>query len=208
MKSFRTRTSVFLSLVVIMFSLAIPGFTQAPSNPLLGARTKATIYNGGSSGGFVQVTNAGGVNVWPKSGQTVTLGKVGNYNAIATSGAGVNADLAAVDTVGGAAAVTTAPINSVSLPAGVYEVDPYFQQGTAATTSESLQLTIGWTDDGAAQTQTTATAYTGNAANHVISNSPILVYLAAAGNITYAVAYTSVGGTAATFNLHIRVVAK
>ncbi|MGH9762334.1 MAG: hypothetical protein ACREAC_16040, partial [Blastocatellia bacterium] len=97
---------------------------------------------------------------------------------------------------------------STQLAAGLYEVDAYFQQGTAATTSASLQLTIGWTDDIAAQTQTTASAYTGNAANHLISNAPILVYLASAGNITYAVAYSSTGATAATFNLHIRVIAK
>lgn len=96
------------------------------------------------------------------------------------------------------AAVTTTPVLANAV-AGLYRVTYYVRVSRAASTSSSVQVTLGWTDGGVAQTFV-GTALTGNTTATQESRS-VLVRADNATNITVAVAYASVGATSMLYEV-------
>lgn len=116
-----------------------------------------------------------------------------------------------VATVGLTAAVTTQNLYS-SAPAGQYEVCWVQHITRAATTSSSLQTTIGW-NNGSAKTSTLGSldggafqtaADTTNVLNSTMSNC-LTLWSSNAQNITYAVAYSSTGATTMQYSIYAAV---
>lgn len=110
--------------------------------------------------------------------------------------------VAASDLTAQGAAVTTTPVLA-NAAAGVYRVSFYVRVSRAATTSSSVQVTIGWTDGGVAQTFV-GTALTGNTTTTQESRS-VLVRADNGTNITMAVAYGSVGATSMLYESYVVV---
>ena len=106
-----------------------------------------------------------------------------------------------VSVSGQAASISTTSIPASSLSAGLYRVTWYLRITTAAATSSSVTVSLGWTDDtvtmslsGAAVTgNTTTTSQTGTALLSVDNASPV----------TYTTSYTSVGTPAMQYALDL-----
>ena len=106
-----------------------------------------------------------------------------------------------VSVSGQAASIGTTSIPASSLSAGLYRVTWYLRITTAAATSSSVTVSLGWTDDtvtmslsGAAVTgNTTTTSQTGTALLSVDNASPV----------TYATTYVSVGATPMQYTLDL-----
>jgi hypothetical protein len=106
-----------------------------------------------------------------------------------------------ISLVGQAASIGTTSIPSTTLTAGLYRVTWYLRISTAAGTSSSVTVTLGWTDDtvtmslsGAAVTgNTTATSQTQTSLLAVDNASPV----------TYATTYSSSGSPAMQYALDI-----
>jgi hypothetical protein len=88
-------------------------------------------------------------------------------------------------------AATTLVVAPPSPPQTLYRVAWYVRVTTAASVSSSVQVTVGWTDGGVVQS-TSGAALTGNTTTTQESGS-VLVSADAETDVTYAVAYTSVG---------------
>lgn len=89
---------------------------------------------------------------------------------------------------------------SIGIPApstGRFRVGYYIRQTQAATTSASLTVTMGWTDDGVSCTQAGA-ALTGNT-TATQQNGTLTVKADQATGLTYSVTYASVGATPCKF---------
>lgn len=89
------------------------------------------------------------------------------------------------------------------IPAGRYRIDYFIKVSQAATVSSSLTVTLGFSVDGTACTQTAA-AVTGNTIATTQSGS-IFIRIQSNSAITYAVLYASVGGTPMKFTFDIDV---
>jgi hypothetical protein len=157
-------------------------------------------------------------------GKTIIFGggKITAYNSIGTVGNGVPAEYAQVNlttqgaAIGGGATASTTLYAVPAAGVGMYRVSWYLKVTRAATTSSILgALTLKWTDgtDNVAQTMTAlgqteagvgGTTNAGNATTSVLSGSEI-IWAQSSTNITYGVAYTSVGGTTMQYEVHIRV---
>jgi hypothetical protein len=138
-----------------------------------------------------------------------------SYNNVPTVGQGLVPEYAFVDLTVQSAAIATTTLYAVP-GAGQYRLSWDAKVTTAATTSCQLgALTIVYTDpDGVVQTITAgaqvpagtiATNSTVNTTANVLLGLPMMLNVKASTNITYAFAYTSVGGTAMQYNLHIRL---
>jgi hypothetical protein len=101
------------------------------------------------------------------------------------------------------AAIATTPLATGAVSTGRYRVSYYARLTTPATTSSSLSITLGWTNDGQACTKTFGPE-TGNTAGSVLSGS-LELECDAPGVITYATAYVSVGGVVMVYKLRFRV---
>lgn len=101
------------------------------------------------------------------------------------------------------AAISPATVLAVLPETGLYRVTWYARVSRAATSSSSLQLTVGWTDGGVACTQAGA-ALTGNTTATCESVS-LVVAADVATNLTLAVAYTSSGATSMQYNYVVLV---
>jgi hypothetical protein len=73
-----------------------------------------------------------------------------------------------------------------------------FNRGTVATSS--LAVTIGWTQNGVAKTNTTAFSYT-NQGNNYSQDAIISMYADSGSHITYAITYTT-GGFPDSYDFH------
>ena len=177
---------------------------------IFGGNATAGNNNGGSVLLTVGTPNGSGVK-----GTLLTTGKFTQYNGLNVAGNGVPSELGAFDAVAqGAAIVTNAIVNVPSGGAGQYRISWNMKITQAATTSSVLgAVTISYTDPdsvvititAAAQIAagTIATTSTGNTTGTVLIGLPMLLNCKASTNITYAVAYTSVGGTPMQYNFHI-----
>jgi hypothetical protein len=106
-------------------------------------------------------------------------------------------NVAALNLTGQSATITTANLLA-SAPAGFYEASVYVV--ATASTVGTLTVTLGWTDAYGAQTSTVITTGVVAAGGFATATLPIMT--SGTNNITYA---TVVGGTALTYNLHIRL---
>jgi len=100
------------------------------------------------------------------------------------------------------AAISATPI-VVTETAGLYRISWYLRITTAATTSSSATVTIGWTESGVALTKS-GPAVTGNTTT-TTDTGTFLIRADAATALTYAVAYASSGATAMKYRLDVVV---
>lgn len=91
------------------------------------------------------------------------------------------------------ATIVATDLASTSLAEGLYEIRPYARIVQAATTSSSLTLAIGWTENGVLQSKSFA-ALTGNTTTTVLTDPLITVHSDEGTPITYTWTYASVGG--------------
>jgi hypothetical protein len=99
--------------------------------------------------------------------------------------------------------VPPTPIPLDTLGEGLYRVTYYMRITTPASTSSSIQIGIGWTDN-AVSCAIQADALTTNTIGTVQSNT-LMIRNDQAAPITYEVVYASVGGTPMLYNLFIMV---
>lgn len=114
--------------------------------------------------------------------------------------------LAAVHRVALTGSIGTATVYTPTQP-GVYRVSWSIQVTTAATTSSSIAVTLGWktgpTATPVAQTEAFA-AITGNTTGTHGSGS-VVIYPTSAQPITYQTTYASVGGTSMAYQVDVVV---
>jgi len=139
------------------------------------------------------------------------------YAGIATTGAGVPAEFAAVDLAAQTAAISPTTLYAVpAASAGQYRVTWNAKVTTVAGASSTLgPLTIVYTDpDSVVQTITApasiaagtiATSSTVNTTATVLLGMPLLLNCKAVTNITYAMAYASNLANVMAYNLHIKL---
>ena len=101
------------------------------------------------------------------------------------------------------AAITATAVSTPVLHTGLYRISSYIRITTAATTSSSATLTVGWTDRSVSCSESGA-AITGNTTTATQSGSR-LVQVDSDTTVTYAVAYASTGATAMQYALDITV---
>jgi hypothetical protein len=204
----------------------VPSFTQVTPPTAPGGNQKATLVR---AGGFAQIGSAGQITIAPKAGQTTTVFQPIDYAGVAMSASAANygrfgfdstaqafqisnngstvgrvvGSFKPVDLLTQAASITATNLWA-SAPAGMYQVAYYVEITRAATTSSSIKLTVGFTDDTGAESIDVAAAVTSNATGVAAAGSQT-IYLPAAGNITYATAYVSVGATTMQYAVHLRV---
>lgn len=99
------------------------------------------------------------------------------------------------------AAIATTSIPNPSSSSGAYRVSYYTRITTPATTSSSLTVTIGFTDNGVAESFS-GTAITLNTVLAAQTNT-YLIFSDAAAPITYSTAYASVGATPMQYKLMV-----
>lgn len=121
---------------------------------------------------------------------------------LATSSTQASTRLQSVTLTQQAAAITTATLWPAST-AGIYRVTWYARVTRAATSSSSLAVTIGWTDDGVALTSA-GTALTGNTTS-TFQSGQLAVNADRLTNITYAAAYSTSGATSMQYSLRLVV---
>lgn len=102
-----------------------------------------------------------------------------------------------------AATITPTAVLTPPLVAGLYRLSYYVRVTQAATTSSSVQVTLGWTDGGVSLTSSGA-ALTGNTTSTFQQNA-VLAHVDADSAITYAASYASSGATPMMFQLSVLV---
>ncbi|MGH8897506.1 MAG: hypothetical protein ACRDZ4_10880 [Egibacteraceae bacterium] len=189
--------------------------------PALICDVNGAVNSGGSLGFPYPSLFSVGTGTPPEFGITAA-GVVVRYNAIATVSNGVPAEYVTVDltsqsaAIGGGAAATTVLYAVPAAGAGMYRISWYLKVTTAASVSSTLgALTVAFTDasDSVAQVFTaggfsqlgsalTTTAF--NTTGTALYGS-LIVNAKASTNITYGVGYTSAGGTAMVYEVHMKV---
>lgn len=101
------------------------------------------------------------------------------------------------------AAISATAVRTSKLHTGLYRVSYYARITTAATTSSSLTLTLGWTDRAVVVSHAGA-AMTGNTTATTQSGT-LFLQVDSASAITYTVAYVSSGATGMQYALDIMV---
>lgn len=95
------------------------------------------------------------------------------------------------------ASVSATAIATPELSAGLYRLTYYQRVTRAATSSSSLQTTIGWTDGGVA-CMVSGAAMTGNTTSTTQSDC-LTVQVDKATSVTYTLTYASLGATSMQF---------
>lgn len=90
------------------------------------------------------------------------------------------------------ASIIATDLASSTLTGGLYEVRPYARIIQAASVSSSLQLVIGYTENGVVLART-FTAVTGNTITTIMTDPIITIHADPGTPITYAWTYASVG---------------
>ena len=106
-----------------------------------------------------------------------------------------------VSLVSQSASIGTTSIPSTTLTAGLYRVTWYLRISTAAGTSSSVTLTLGWTDDTVTMSLSGA-AVTGNTTTTSQTQTSLLA-VDNASPVTYATVYSSAGSPAMQYALDI-----
>jgi hypothetical protein len=106
-----------------------------------------------------------------------------------------------VSLVSQSASIGTTSIPSTTLTAGLYRVTWYLRISTAAGTSSSVTVTLGWTDDTVTMSLSGA-AVTGNTTTTSQTQTSLLA-VDNASPVTYATVYSSAGSPAMQYALDI-----
>lgn len=101
------------------------------------------------------------------------------------------------------ASIGTTPIPMTAIQPGLYRVSWYLRVTQAATTSSSIQVTLGWTD-GAINCSRSGAAVTGNTTSTTQSGSEF-IRIDGVTPINYSTAYASVGATPMKYRLDLLV---
>lgn len=99
------------------------------------------------------------------------------------------------------ASIAATAVPSDVLTAGLYRVSWYARITRAATTSSSLTVTIGWTEQGTPLTVSGA-AVTGNTTT-TVQNATQVLQIDGSTPITYATTYASTGATTMAYELTV-----
>ena len=110
--------------------------------------------------------------------------------------------LAATHRVALTASVGTTTVFTPTQP-GVYRVSWSLQVSTAATTSSSIAVTLGWKANTVAQTEAFTALTTNTTGTH--GSGQVVIYPTTAQPITYSTTYASVGGTVMVYGVDILV---
>lgn len=100
---------------------------------------------------------------------------------------------------GAAIATTNIPLNTLS--AGLYRLSWYVRVTRAATTSSSVQLTLGWTDGSVALTKVGANVNGNTTASY--DSDAVLIRVDKDSAMTYSATYASTGATSMQFEANI-----
>ena len=111
--------------------------------------------------------------------------------------------LGSVSLTGQGAAISATPVPMPDLTAGLYRVSYYARITTAAVTSSSLTITIGWTDGAITMSQAGA-AITGNT-TATQQNGTFFFRNDANASITYTTTYASNGAGEMKYSLYVVV---
>jgi hypothetical protein len=106
-----------------------------------------------------------------------------------------------VSLVSQSASIGATSIPSTTLTAGLYRVTWYLRISTAAATSSSVTVTVGWTDDTVTMSLSGA-AVTGNTTTTSQTQTSLLA-VDNASPVTYATVYSSVGSPVMQYALDI-----
>ncbi len=106
-----------------------------------------------------------------------------------------------VTLTGQTASIAATAIPSDALTAGLYRVSWYARVTTAATTSSSLTVTVGWTE-GAVPLTVSGAAMTGNTTT-TVQNATQVLQVDGSTPVTYATTYASSGATAMVYELTV-----
>jgi hypothetical protein len=110
---------------------------------------------------------------------------------------------AVVVLTGQAASIGTTPVPMTAIQPGLYRVSWYLRVTQAATTSSSIQVTLGWTD-GAVNCSRSGAAETGNTTSTTQSGEAF-IRIDGVTPINYSTTYASVGGTPMKYRLDLVV---
>lgn len=164
-------------------------FTSSPGGDLFINRPTNNVIHFNQNGGADDIAING-------SGVFSTYGK------IATAGNGQAAIRGIFDVSNG-----TTTINSTALltapAAGLYHVSAYTNTITAGTGVCTETLTIGWTDETGAKTQSATALDVGSTGAAAKVSGDFVVYVAS-GNVTYTATVAGVGCTNQVWTLHLR----
>lgn len=105
---------------------------------------------------------------------------------------------------GQTAAIATTAISTQSLSAGLYRVSYSLRISQAAGTSSSATLTLSWTNGASVSCSQSFAAVTGNTTS-TQQNGVVVIDIAAASSVSYAVAYASVGVPSMSYALDVRL---
>ena len=100
-----------------------------------------------------------------------------------------------------AASISTTPIPSQTLAAGIYRVSVFAAITQAATVSSSLTVTITFTHNGLSKSLS-GVALTGNTTTTVQSNT-FLIHIDGSSPVSYATTYASAGATPMQYALDV-----
>jgi hypothetical protein len=106
-----------------------------------------------------------------------------------------------VDITTQTASIGSTPIYLSAIPEGTYRISYYAQVTVPASSSSSLQVTLGWTSNGVAQSFV-GTAMTTNSTT-TIQDATKFIHVDANTPITYATTYASVGATSMQYLLSV-----
>jgi hypothetical protein len=141
----------------------------------------------------------------------LALNKITRYNAVATVSGGVPAEYATVDLTAQSAAITATTAYATTAT-GMYRVSWSAAITTAASTSSVLGGTNGFQilytspTDSVVKTTVSGNSVTsaGNTTGTAVGGTEV-VYAKTGTNIQYQYDYTSVGGTAMVYEIHLKV---
>jgi hypothetical protein len=104
-----------------------------------------------------------------------------------------------------AAAISSTPIDLGDVvPGGYYRVSVYLRLTQAASSNSSVTPTVSWVENGQARS-VSGTAYTGNALAGAAQPFAPVIKIDANTDISYSVAYASVGATPMRFSADVIV---
>lgn len=160
--------------------------------------------NSFNCGNGVKFMNGSGV-----SNYTIDCsGKTTVDNGLTTASVGHPIIVAAVDSLANTALIASTPL-LVNAPIGLYRIEPYIVSTTTCGTPGPavVTLTLGWTDEGGAVTNSQITLSLGAIGRtSALGNNLSPLYVNSISNITYAVAYTACTSGTGTYNLRLRLI--
>lgn len=203
--------SSYVQMISLQWRMAV-GSTIGISSGAPGSGNDVA-FSRTAAGEFAVGTGANGSTAGTLNFTTAKIqGKVSTYNAIATVSQGIPAEYATVDLTAQSAAITATTLYAVPAAGlGMYRISWNADITTAGSTSSVLGGTAGFQIVYTSPTDSVVkTTVSGNSVTSAANTTGtaiggcLVVYAKASTNIQYQFDYTSVGGTAMVYQLHIK----